>query len=503
LSVTEDQLAATRLAGLLDYVEALVKLDERVATRLSQHKLPDGSQFILHQHELVGLPGVQGDLSDEDGPIWLRVQRLQRTVPPKVGPELKDWIDISNDPASPPSFRETLHRRVSEAEQQELVGSGEARADDCIRSIKADAGDRPDEKFFDVMLRLEDRPQLREALEAYSSGPWAKWSEIEKPRRRSIAVYQRLFPIAQRLLQSGGSEALELVWGIGLSRWKRAVESVDLPMIECGVEIEIAETGNADITIRPRSGVTRIELRPFENLAGGTRFVQAEDAARRCLKEMYTNDGEGVSPFLPESFEPILRLCGNSLDSEGRYLPDQKSFPAGEAVPEPEGEALAVSDRYVIYARRRSGNSVLLDIDRLKKSIASKEGETPVIEGAARTLVLGPGDGLDGTYQPLGNNVSDIGNIPIDLDDASEDDGDWTEFLFPKAFNDEQIEIIRRLEMSDGLVVQGPPGTGKTHTIANIISHMLATGRRVLVVSHGETALRVSCPRACAILRSA
>ncbi len=37
----------------------------------------------------------------------------------------------------------------------------------------------------------------------------------------------------------------------------------------------------------------------------------------------------------------------------------------------------------------------------------------------------------------------------------------------------------------------GSPGTGKTHTIANIISHMLATGRRVLVVSHGETALSV------------
>jgi superfamily II DNA or RNA helicase len=40
-------------------------------------------------------------------------------------------------------------------------------------------------------------------------------------------------------------------------------------------------------------------------------------------------------------------------------------------------------------------------------------------------------------------------------------------------------------------VVQGPPGTGKTHTIANIICRLLATGRRVLVVSHGETALRV------------
>jgi hypothetical protein len=34
-ATAEDQLAARRLTGLLDYVEALVKLDERVATRLS------------------------------------------------------------------------------------------------------------------------------------------------------------------------------------------------------------------------------------------------------------------------------------------------------------------------------------------------------------------------------------------------------------------------------------------------------------------------------------
>jgi hypothetical protein len=72
-ATAEDQLAARRLTGLLDYVEALVKLDERVATRLSQHKLADGSQFALHQHEIAGLPAIQCDTSDADGPIWLRV----------------------------------------------------------------------------------------------------------------------------------------------------------------------------------------------------------------------------------------------------------------------------------------------------------------------------------------------------------------------------------------------------------------------------------------------
>ena len=72
----EDQLAARRLTGLLDYVEALVKLDERVATRLSQHKLADGTQFILHQHELVGLPALTLDTKDSDGPIWGSPRRM-------------------------------------------------------------------------------------------------------------------------------------------------------------------------------------------------------------------------------------------------------------------------------------------------------------------------------------------------------------------------------------------------------------------------------------------
>jgi hypothetical protein len=41
------------------------------------------------------------------------------------------------------------------------------------------------------------------------------------------------------------------------------------------------------------------------------------------------------------------------------------------------------------------------------------------------------------------------------------------------------------------VTVQGPPGTGKSHTIANVICHYLATGRRVLVTSKGEPALEV------------
>jgi very-short-patch-repair endonuclease len=486
----EDRLAAERLGSLLDYVEALVKLDEQVPTRLAQYKLPDGSQFILHQHEISGLPGIKCDFAEEDGPVWMRLQRLQRLAPPAIEPDLANWLGISNDPTKPPVFRDVLHKRVPEAECQSLIEAGEVRPTDAVPSIKKEKSDRPDQKFFDVMLRLEDRPAAREALEAYAAGPWAKWAEAEKPRRRSISVYQRVFEVAQRLLQSGGTEAIELVWGIGLSRWKHGAEFIDVPMIECGAEVEIAETGNADITVRPRLGISRVELRPFAKLATA-RFALAEDAARRCLRTLDHPDSEGISPFRPESYEPILKLCGNQLDPEGRYLPDHQPLAATEPVPEPAGDTLNVGDRYVLYARRRSNNSVLRDIEQLKGRVGNDEDEATKIEGATRTLVLGPGDGIDEDFKPLGNDSSDLDAIFSDSDDDLDRDPDHTQFFFPKAFNHEQVEIIRRLEKSDGLVVQGPPGTGKTHTIANIISHMLATGRRVLVVSHGETALRV------------
>lgn len=63
--------------------------------------------------------------------------------------------------------------------------------------------------------------------------------------------------------------------------------------------------------------------------------------------------------------------------------------------------------------------------------------------------------------------------------------------LFPLPTNDEQIGVIDRLRTETGVVVQGPPGTGKTHTIANLISALLALGQRVLVTSQKDQALKV------------
>lgn len=53
------------------------------------------------------------------------------------------------------------------------------------------------------------------------------------------------------------------------------------------------------------------------------------------------------------------------------------------------------------------------------------------------------------------------------------------------------MQIASRLEQYGAVLVQGPPGTGKTHTIANLIGHLLAQGKTVLVTAHTSKALRV------------
>jgi len=484
----DDQAAAERLLGLLDYVDALIKLDERVAMRLSQHKLQDGSQFVLHEHELTKLPGVSLNKGDDEGPIWLRVQRLQRTAPPIPDEKIVEWIEVSQDPDVASSIQSAIHRRITREEKEALIEQGKLRLEDCSPSLKAETPNG-EVTFFDVFFRLEDQPEIQQACNDYVSEAWATWAEREMPRRRSIQAYQKLFEIAQRLSQSGASESVELVWGIGLTRWSKGPIVIELPILELSVEIEISDDRGSDILVRPRNTPARIDLRAFDKLAED-RVALAEQSSLRALRIIERDEPEGVSPFRPETFSSILKICGSQLDPEGKYLPEGQRASRSEPLPELAEGHIGVSDRWVIYARRRSVNATLRDIQMLKAEVRPEQGEPAKLEGAACTLIMGASDATDSDYEPLGPTLGALDRVSAEID-GQKIDPDHGDLFFPKPFNDDQVQIIRRLEKSEGLVVQGPPGTGKTHTIANIISHMLATGKRVLVVSHGETALKV------------
>ena len=69
--------------------------------------------------------------------------------------------------------------------------------------------------------------------------------------------------------------------------------------------------------------------------------------------------------------------------------------------------------------------------------------------------------------------------------------GENPDVLLCKPANKEQLDIAKRIEHYNAVLVQGPPGTGKTHTIANLMGHFMAQGKTVLVTSYTSKALRV------------
>ena len=69
--------------------------------------------------------------------------------------------------------------------------------------------------------------------------------------------------------------------------------------------------------------------------------------------------------------------------------------------------------------------------------------------------------------------------------------GEDPEILLAMPANREQLAIAQQIAQHDAVIVQGPPGTGKTHTIANLMGHFLAQGKRILVTSHTKKALSV------------
>jgi very-short-patch-repair endonuclease len=65
------------------------------------------------------------------------------------------------------------------------------------------------------------------------------------------------------------------------------------------------------------------------------------------------------------------------------------------------------------------------------------------------------------------------------------------EVYFPLPANREQRRIVDVISHHRGVFVQGPPGTGKSHTIANLVCHLLASGKRVLITAETGRALKV------------
>lgn len=432
------------LHRLLDYIHEQAKEVDPRGYRLGAVK-----GFVRRSDELVGLPGVESDLKVAGDHIWLRIQRLEGNAPPPVPDSQKGLFRVSKNPEGP----------LPELDEAALLHWLE----------KAGREKTPQER---VELDAQVRAETLQSLVDYT-GLWSAWAEGERPRRRTITLYADLFALKHQLEAEETAKPQEFVCGIGISYWQLQFDGSSIPfeypLLTQAVEISLDDRTLA-LEVRPRATDTNVELDAF--IACQVRG--AADVERAIREHLSRHKDAPVSPFDNSSYSDVLKLAAGNLDPEGNF---RDVVVPGAARPAP-GEHLIVTGAWVLLSRPRSNNYLFEDLKRLQAKLES--GCT--IPAGPEALVTSPSDEPVKYETVRFRGISSRGDSGPDKPE---------ELYFPLPYNEEQVTIIQRLERSSGVTVQGPPGTGKTHTIANIVCHYLATGRRVLVTSRGERALEV------------
>ena len=420
---------APQILDLLNYIEQVEKLKTKPAFSVPTEF------FVAYQHELKGLPELQFNLQVEGDDVWLRLPRLQEIAAPEPDEVLRPWVTLPKSCEKAPELK------------------GEVIILEGKREVARE--------------RIEDHPEVRELFDWYVEYLWEPWAAAERPRRKTIARYNQLFSLQQTISSEGADTPLELAWGIGYASWRKEgfATPVKYPLLVQPCEVTLNEK-TFDLEVRPRDVEPRLEADCYAEIElPGVRQLEA------FWRSALATGANRVNPFEASTFDGTLKSAVGHLDPSGSY-----EVRTDDVTPPVPSDKLKITNTWVLFGRKRSGDIFLEDIRRLKKKVEEATSLPSVIrsfvEHGDSTVRVRP-------EQPFrGLSTSDGGSNAMEL-------------FFPMAYNDEQVSIIRKLHANDGVVVQGPPGTGKTHTIANVICHYLAQGKRVLVTAKGESALAV------------
>lgn len=306
-----------------------------------------------------------------------------------------------------------------------------------------DLPDEPTPADLDVALRGEQ----------WVVGTWQPWSDRYRDAEAAKGLYRDLFE--QRARLATDRESIELVWGFRRLRWtSRGAAPVDHPLLSMPVEIDL-DTATGQLRVRPAGALEAESLFLAD--------VEIDDrAGLNALRQGLVEVDVATDPWDIDATEDLARRMVRAIDHDG--------------VLDGEGDAAAdtatADASWVLFLRRRRPDyqGFLDEMRRWYEADVDPPDPLRAVVVDAPSLLVDSADG-DGASWAQGTTAEPL--------------------LLPLPTNAEQQRILTLAQHRPGVTVQGPPGTGKSHTIANIISHHVAYGRKVLVVAEKEQALRV------------
>jgi very-short-patch-repair endonuclease len=284
---------------------------------------------------------------------------------------------------------------------------------------------------------------------------WRPWAARTLEARRVTRAYTSVRGLALELERQESD--LELVWGHGLLQGRVDGDLLDYPLLATPIEV-VVEPDTGVLAVRP-TGPTRLEL----SALAGLPSQHLDD----LLAMVGPGAVVGLDPLDDEARREFFAHALMNLGGQPRVHQPE----AGPVDPTWQSE-LWIDDTLAITLRQRFSN--------LRGFLAD-----------LRAHATEQGGALD--FTGLGAMSAILHDEPSTIDDPSDPSDSWhgsgTRLLMPLETNEDQEKIARELAAKKLVAVQGPPGTGKTHTIANLISHLVAHGKRVLVVAHKEEPL--------------
>lgn len=327
------------------------------------------------------------------------------------------------------------------------------------------------------ILKIEDYPEIKTEFEEYCETKWFNdsdnyWKEKEiydekyRIYDKVNSVYKRLFSIYNKSQQFG--EEYELIIGVGLMHFK---ESDDTPLIcrhilsaKTEIQFEFSKRDSSIIVSQSLENGLVIETDAIIDLFDqfdSNDIIEAEKRAKELIKEK-----ELVNPFDKDIHEVLQLLSERIKPGDGKYK---------EVVSKSKDVATKETIFYTpsLILRKRDTRSYTSMYEKIIEDI--KDTTEPQIP----------------TLDDLVAEISEVdSNEAFEENEKTELNPNDT-IYFPNKFNDEQISIIKKARRNNKVLVQGPPGTGKSHTISNLICHLLANGKKVLVTAQKPRALEV------------
>lgn len=319
---------------------------------------------------------------------------------------------------------------------------------------------------------LEDNPEVKKEFDEYINIKWFEDSEMywEEYKNYEIqykaynevnSMYKKLFSINNKSDQFG--EEYELVMGLGLINFKANDES---PLICRHILTQRAEINferDASITVLPGlSNDIQIETDSIIDLFEQFNSNDIIEAERKAIE--FINEKNIATSLFDRQNKDTIQIIADRFSPDGLFK-DEMIKPKDA----PKRPTIFYAPALMLRKRNTKSFTALYE-----KIIAD-------IEKSDETNIRALDDIID-LNEHYPNNNGDVGTAVSNKNDL---------IYFPKKYNDEQIEIIKKANRNNKVLVQGPPGTGKSHTIANLICHFLAKGKKVLITAYTKRALEV------------